>query len=737
MALERIFTPFRIATLVGVLVAFLRIGGCSSLDLADLRAMDFRLLQRGVQPATPEVVILAIDDPSIAALGRWPWPRALIARLIDRLVAADAAVIGFDIIQSEATASQSLEGVRARVEGVDDATWQRVREALSELGHEDQLLVDAVGRSQRTVLGYFLVMPTDDRADAAEPVAAGERLTGFNIERPSRDGTGERLIADAKSLRTNLPDLTAAAREVGFFNVFPDDDGSIRRVPLVIHVGERLVVPLSLAMLRVYRPDDALQIQFEPYGVASLRVGSTDIPVSEDGQLFLNYRGPGGTIAHISAVELLAGRVPAEAIRNKLVVVGVTATAVADVRVTPFDGVFPGVETHATVLDNILRRDFIARPRWVLYVELALIFCSVYSLAGALTAVSGAMGALGALVMVAAYIFGSQWLFTRTGLVLSFVYPLLAMTLTYVIVALRQYVAVSRQRRELHRALGLYLAPAVARLVSERPELLRLGGDKRELTVLFCDIRGFSAIAEQLEPNQLVELLHVYLGAMTDAIFARDGTLDKYIGDAIMAFWGAPLAQPKHAEHACATALEMVSRLRDLEAEWERRQWPPLAMGIGINTGDMVVGNMGSARRLSYTVAGDNVNIGSRLEGLTKVYGSRIIASEATISEANGTVVTRELDIVRVQGRATPVRIFEVLGPANEAERWAAVKAGFAAGLQAYRTRRWDDACAAFEAVLKERPTDLPSRLFVDRCRKFTHQPPPHTWLGVTDFDKK
>ena len=731
MALERILTPFRIATLVGFLVAAMRIGGCRSLDQADLRAMDLRLLQRGPGVTSPDVVVLAIDDASIAALGRWPWPRALMARLIDRLSEADAAVIGFDIVQSETTVAQSFEGIRARVDGVDAATWERVREALSEVSHEDELLADAVRRSNRVVLGYFLEDQVQNQPSLEE------RLTSFSVIRPSKDGIGEELVAKRDSLTANLPSLTAAAREVGFFNVFQDDDGFVRSLPLVIRVGQRLVVPLSLAMWRVYRPDDTLQIRFEEHGVDQLRVGSREIPVSEVGQLFLNYRGKGQTIPHVSALDLLEKRVSKERLANKLVVVGVTATAVADVRVTPFEGVFPGVETHATVLDNILRNDFISRPRWLLYVELALIFYAVYSLAFALSAVSGTIGAIGAVVMVVAYIFGSQWLFRRSGMVLSFVYPLMATGLTYVTVALRQYVAVSRQRRELRHALGLYLAPEVARLVSDSPEMLQLGGDKRELTVFFCDIRGFSAIAEQLEPHQLVDLLHEYLGSMTDAVFAHDGTLDKYIGDAIMAFWGAPLAQGDHAERACNTALEMLTRLRDLEVEWERRNWPRLNMGIGINSGDMVVGNMGSARRVSYTVAGDNVNIASRLEGLTKTYGCRIIASENTIDMVRGKVVSRELDIVRVQGRAAPVRIFEVLGPISEEARWASLRSAFNAGIFAYRARQWEQAVEAFTLILKERPNDVPSQLYVKRCRQFQEAPPLPDWDGVMGFDRK
>jgi len=728
---RRLFSPLRIATLVGVLVSILRLTGCEYPDLADLRAMDYRLLQRGVQPGARAVVIVAVDDRSVATIGRWPWPRPVVARLVDQLTAADAAVIGFDIVQSEATADHALDGLRERVEGIDETTWATLRRALGEMNSDDRILASAIRESNRVALGYFFEF--DQGAGAPSPAPH----SGYNLERPSASGRGESRVPQAAGVRANLPEMTAAARETGFFNIFPSPDGSVRSVPLVIRFNQQLAVPLALAMLRAYQPGQQLEIEFAEFGVRAVRVGGVSVPVDEDGQMLVNYRGPKGTFEHVSAVDVLAGRVEPDTFRGKLVLVGVTATAVADVRVIAFDGVFPGVETHANVLDNILRRDFIARPRWVRLAEVGVILTAVLALAAVLRLVRGVAGALVAAAFLGGYLVASQWAFISTGYLLSVVYPLLAIAVTQVAIAVQQYTTEAREKREIRRAFGLYLPPALARLVSEQPDMLKLGGDKRELTVLFSDIRGFTATAERLPPETLVELLNVYLGEMTDVIFARGGMLDKYIGDAVMAVWGAPVPQADHAERACLAALDMVARLRTLQATWLQRGWPVLAIGVGLNTGEMIVGNMGSARRLSYTVIGDNVNLGSRLEGLNKLYGSQVIASEATVRAANGAVIARELDLVRVLGRASAVRIFEILGPANERPHWADVVERFEAGVAAYRARRWREAVAAFTWVVEKRPGDMAAALYVSRCQALLHTPPGEDWDGVTDVEHK
>jgi adenylate cyclase len=728
---SRHFTPLRIALLLGLSLSVLRFDGCRYLGLIDMRATDYRLLQRGMRNASPDVMVVAVDDESIDKLGRWPWSRAVIAQLVDRVAAAGAAVIGLDMVQSEATTRLDADELRARAGPIDDQTWAALHRILGQGAAEDQALASAIRSSDRTVAGYYF----DFNGKGSN---VGEvRVSTYNVVQNSPSGTGETRIPQALEARANLPAITAAAREVGYFNFNPDADGSYRSVPLAIRFGPEIALPLSLAMLRVYQPGTSMAIRFADFGVESVRVGSVSVPVAEDGQMLINFRGPGKTFQRVSALDVLAGNFSPQTFRGKLVLVGVTATAVADVRVTPFDGTFPGVEIHANVLDNILRRDFIYKPKWAVLVEIAVILTLAVLLGVVLHYTRGVVGALVTVALLAGYLVASQWAFLIYGFPLSLVYPVLTIALVYPAISLQHYLTEEVEKRKIRDAFGLYLSPHFARLVSEHPEMLALGGDKRELTVLFSDIRGFTTISEGLDPEALVDLLNEYLGAMTDEIFAHDGTLDKYIGDAIMALWGAPIPQADHAVRACNAALGMITRLQALDQSWRMRGLPELDIGVGINTGPMVVGNMGSARRLSYTVMGDNVNLGSRLEGLTKLYGSRIIASESTVRAAADAFCVRELDLVRVKGKRLPVRIFEVLGAVDEQERWMPLVEMFQVGLAAYRQQRWEEAVAAFEAALQQAPGDGPAELYLERCREMLVTPPARDWDGVTIMETK
>jgi len=724
-------SPLRIAVLLGGLLAVVRYQGCAYLDEIDLRARDYRLVQRGVQPGSADILIVAVDDASLEQFGRWPWSRAVMAELIDRLADGEPGVIGFDIVQSESTAKRDIELVRQRFAALDEGMWKELRGLLDQGAADEERLVEAVRRSGRTVLGYFFDF---DRQGAENHAPL---LPSYNIVQGSRGSSGEKRVPLALVVKGNLPDLTAAARGAGYFNFVPDDDGAYRRVPLTIRFAEQMTLPLSLAMLQVYRPQVPLALRFAEFGVETVRFGPDAIPVAEDGEMLINYRGPQKTFRHISAAEVLNGRLGPDVVRGKMVLVGVTATAVADIRVTPFDGTFPGVEIHANVLDNILRRDFIMRPEWTRLAEAVLVFFLAVLLGILLHYTGGVVAALVATILLVVYLLLSQWALLSSGLLLSVIYPGLAVTLTYPAIALQQYVVVERKKRKTQEAFERYLNPSMARLVSEHPEMLALGGDKRELTVLFSDIRGFTTFSEQLEPEVLVELLNTFLGEMTDIILGREGMLDKYIGDAIMAVWGAPLAQPDHAARACRAALAMASRLAILNQQWQLRGWPTVEIGVGLNTGAMVVGNMGSVRRLSYTVIGDNVNLGSRLEGLNKMYGTRIIASEATIAAAGDAVVARELDRVRVKGRRLPVKIFEILAPAEERAAWVSVVEDFASGLAAYRQRQWSQAVTAFEAVLALRKDDGPAKHYLQRCHDMVANPPDAKWDGVTIMESK
>jgi adenylate cyclase len=722
-------TPLAIALVIGVAVSVLRIGGCRPLDLLDLRALDYRLLQRGATPALAEVVIVAVDDASLKEVGRWPWSRVLVARLIDKIAAGGPAVIGADLVQSEATTACALDGLESKL---DDTCRAAVRNALGGAQGDDLQLADTVRATQRTVLGYFFDF--ERRGEQSEPTAE----SAYPVVQRAPDSDVDRVPRAAVATQ-NLPELVAAARGLGYFNFFPDADGIFRHAPLAIRYGDRVALPLSLAMLQLYWPDRPPAIRFGAAGVESVRLGALTVPVAEDGQLLLNYRGPGRSFRHVSAADVLAGLVPPETFRDKLVLVGVTAVGAGDVRAAPFDAVYPGVEIHATVLDNILRDDFIYQPRWVGsvragFADVAVIFVLVLVLDLALYPLRGVAGALVALGAFAAYLVGSQLLFTHTGAALSVAYPALTIVLTYVTISVLHYVVVDREKRHTRRVLDLYLNPSLARFVSDHPETLKLGGEKSDRTVLFSDIKNFTPMSERLSPEELVELLNLYLGEMTDAVFAHDGMLDKYIGDGVMAVWGAPIPQADHAARACRAALNMIERLADLNATCTERGWPTLSIRIGMNSGPMVFGNMGSSGHLSLTVMGDNVNLGARLEGINKLYGSTIIASEATVEQVRDTVVVRELDLVRVKGKAQTVRIFEVLGPASTAPQWRELIEHFHAGLAAYRARDWDGAIAALERAIYVRPDDGPSNLYLRRCREHLRSAPPPTWEPVTTF---
>lgn len=725
--LARGLTPLRIALLLGLALSAARFQNWRFFHLTDIRAMDYRLLQRGPIPPGDQVIIVAVDDNSLDQVGRWPWPRTVFAQLIDHLAAAKPLAIGVDVMFSEPSSFDEGSGRSARPADTTDAEWQTVQQALN---RQDDALAQSLQRAGRVVLGYFV------RLGEGEPATADPQLTSYNLVQGSVGGRGVIEIPSAVESRASLPAIRQAAHALGYFNVVPDTgDGFVRRLPLAIRFGDTFLQPLSLATLRAALGDPMLRLRLGPYGAESARLADVEIPLAEDGKMLINYRGPSHTFTHVPAVDVLDGRIPASAFAGKIILIGVTATAVADVRVTAFAEIFPGVEIHANAIDNILQGDFIRQPRWLVAVDIGAILLFCLSLGVALRRLRGARGALVGCAALALYLFASQRVFVTYGLPLSLVYPILAIVLTYTGIVLFQYVAEEREKRKVRRALALYLSPSMAELVSSHPERLALGGEKRDLTVFFSDIRGFTSISEKLAPEQLVELLNQYLGDMTDIIFSHDGMLDKYIGDAVMAVWGAPLEQPDHARRACLATLAMTRRLDELNRGWQARGWPRLEIGCGLNSGPMVFGNMGSTQHLALTVMGDNVNLGSRLEGTNKMYGTHIIASESTVRAAGDAIVARELDLVRVKGRHEPVRMFEILGGADERTTLQPRIDRFQAAMRAYRQQDWSTAAALFDALAEE--GDAPAKLFAERCRAYASTPPAIDWDGVTVLETK
>ena len=719
----------------------LRFTGCAVLDQAENRALDLRFRWRGEVLAGEDVVIVAVDDRSIEEIGRWPWPRAVQAKLIDRIAEGGPAVIGLDIVHSEASGGLTDSQLRSITKGLSERGRQNVLHALVN-NRDDALFAESLKKAGNVVLGYFV-----DFSNTVGAIDPGEVATyaAVRLAKDVRAGALPGGVRHAERAVVNIPEIRSAAREQAYFNIVPDaDDGGVRRMPMVIEVGGQMALPLPVAMYEEYvlarkrsGASVASSVSIEPFGVREARVGDLPIPLSEDGQMLLNYRGRGRTFLHHSAAAVLSGQVRSDVFQDRLVIVGISAVAVGDLRVTPFDGVFPGVEVLATALDNMLRKDFVRCPQWLVVVEIATMLLAAIGLAALLYFAPGWVGGFGAAIMTVAYLGVTQYLFERRGLVLAMVHPLLTMVSVYAVGNIESYLREERERRKLRHALELYLSPSMAALLSQHPERLRLGGEKRHMTVLFSDIRGFTNLSEGTEPEQLVEFLNAYLGEMTDAVFATEGMLDKYVGDAVMAVWGAPLEQPDHARRAVGCARDMLARLERLNREWQSRGWPELRIGIGINSGDMVFGNMGSAQHLSLTVIGDEVNTASRFEGLTKEYGVDIIVGKATVAALGGwseEPATRELDLVRVKGKEEPLPIFEVAARCEDASRSFDA---FEAGLAAYRLRQWAAARHRFREAVERNTGDSAAALFLERCERMESEDPGPLWDGVTTMTSK
>jgi adenylate cyclase len=708
------------------------------LTILELKTLDARFLSRGKIPTSNQVVLVTIDEKSLNELGRWPWPRVRLAQLLDALVKAEVKVAGFDIVWAEPDENSQLKGLGeikqklAELKVVNRDLERYIAEALQK-ADSDRILADSLARSQRAVLGYFFHFSHPEGTGKQEsPAKEMPPLTAFNLVKFTSEEAARVPLFEAVHAEANLPVLSQAAEGAGYFNIFPDPDGTVRWAPLVIKYRDRFYCSLSLAVLQKYLENPPLALRIAEYGVDQVRLGKISIPANEEGRLLINYRGPQKMYPHYSATDVIHGRVRQEDFRGKIALVGATAIGIYDIRVTPFEHVYPGLEIHANVIDSILQGRFLYRPNWITLVDTLVIVVVGMILGGLLPRFKAHWGALVGGALFLSVLALGKYLFETQGVWMNLTYPSLNLILIYLGVTGYRYMTEEKEKKKIRGAFQYYLTASVVEEMLQNPDKLKLGGEKKDLTVLFSDIRGFTSISERMTPDGLVKFLNEYLTKMTDIVFKYDGLLDKYMGDAIMAIWGAPLDQPDHVRRACLTALDMVEELHRLQKKWSAEGMPFLNIGIGVNAGPMVVGNMGSDRRFDYTVMGDSVNLGSRLEGLNKLYGTNIIVSEMTYDRVRDEFWARELDLVRVKGKDQPVKIFELLSPLKTASAdQRALAEGFHAALADYRKRNWDKAREEFQKVLAQFPHDGPAKLYLERCETLSQTPPPADWDGV------
>jgi adenylate cyclase len=621
---------------------------------------------RGGRAVSSPIVIVSVDEESIRALGRWPWPRNRHAQLIDRLTQAGAKSITFDVLFTEPD---------------KDRPWA------------DDALGRAASKSGRVVFG--MLFQYDEEGNPKDPL--------LPIDTLARPGT-----------------------DIGSVNIFPENDGVTRKIPLGTTYNEHFVPTLSLAAL-AKAEGKAPEVLFKELSLPARGVWN---------EILLNYVGGYQSFPYHSFSDVIAGKVPAEAFRDKIVFVGGTAVGLFDFKAIPNVPTFPGLEIHANAVENYLNRTFLRQTGAGWGVLILLIF----GLGSGLLAIRSPMmaGIVSASLLFAYWIL-CHTLFRTQFLLLPFRWPALCLLLSYTVVLLYRFITERKEKRWIRDTFAQYMSPKLVEVLAKDPGRVKLGGEDRQMTVFFSDLAGFTSISEHIPPSELVHLLNEYLDEMTDIITLKyDGYVDKFIGDAIMAFWNGMVDQKDHAKLACFAALDQVVSLKELQKRLAERNLPLLDFRAGINSGHMVVGNMGSKRKFNYTVMGDAVNLGSRLEGANKPFHTRLMISEFTYALVKDEVEVRPLDLLRVPGKKIPIPVYELAARRGElSPEQKAAFAAYAEGLALYRERKFERAGDVFKKALASLPQDGPSRLYIDRCRDFLASPPPADWDGVFDVKTK
>lgn len=683
------------------------------------------------------IVIVDIDEASQAELGQWPWPRDTLADIVDNLFDGyGIKALGFDVLFAEAQET-SAERVIAELEASEFAEQAAVRDRLQLMRESlDSNIRFAESLIARDVVTGFVFK--DSLADN-EPETTGV-LPAPVIEAGAIEDV-DVLFVEAAGFAGNLPELQENAADGGFFDApLIDADGVFRRTPLVQRFRGDLYPGLALAVTRLATGSPPIGLSFAEAGMDGLtgvdleflRLGEVDVPVNEQVAVFIPYRGRQGSYHYISAKDVVTGSARRDFLEGRIVLLGASAAGLLDLRATPVGQRYIGVEAHANLISGLLDGTIKQQPPYSDGLELTLLLLLGLLTALVLPRLAPILALLFVLSLVAAIMASNLWMWSSLGLVV----PIASLLCYTLIAALLQinygFFVESRKKRHLYRTFGQYVPPAIVEEMDQSGEEVSLDGESKVLSVLFSDVRGFTTLSEGLEAKELTRLMNAFLTPVTKVIQRNRGTIDKYMGDAVMAFWGAPLADPNHAEHAVKTGLEMIETVAELREYFASQDWPPIEIGVGVASGEMNVGNMGSEFRIAYTVLGDTVNLGSRLEGLTKQYGVSMIVSEGT-ARLGPDFAYRELDLVRVKGKHEPVAIYEPLGRLSDIRseaRYALDK--FSGALEAYRRQDWDAAERSL-AELGESDDQVLYNVYLDRIRQFRQEPPPGGWDGVFD----
>lgn len=736
-------------TLIPVLLVLLHAMGVARIGV--IQRLDDIIYDARLQATMPRslderIVIIDIDEKSLAELGRWPWGRNKLADLVDILfLDQQVAVLGFDVVFAEADESSGLARLN-QLASEEFKDYPGFSERLKQLQPDldfDAVFARAIA-NRPVVMGYYLTSDKEGRSSGVlpAPVLPQALLQGRQIRATSWTGYG-----------ANIEQLARSAPLAGFFNSITDGDGVVRSLPLLAEYKGEYYESIALAMFRViagmptvapgFSNERFLAKTYQGMDRVLLKQGdkALAIPVDERVATLVPYRGyggvSGGSFRYISAADIVNKRLPSGALKGKVVLLGTTAPGLLDLRVTPVGEIYPGVETHANIISSLLDGNVLVKPDYAVGYEVVMVLLSGLLLAIGLPLLSAPRAVLLSVAVLGLLTVMNLWLYLGYGLVLPLASVLVMAVTAFGLNMSYGYFVESRSKRELANLFGTYVPPELVDEMVKDPDSYSMQATNREMTVMFCDMRGFTQMSEQMEPTQLQALLTGVFSRLTRLIRANRGTIDKYMGDCVMAFWGAPVETAEHAHLAVKSAMEMANAVREINAEHRANGLPEIGIGIGLNTGTMCVGDMGSNIRRSYTVIGDAVNLGSRLEGLSKIYGVDIVVSENTKKMASD-FAWQELDRVRVKGKEQAVSIYWPLVPlarissegTEELKMWAAF-------LRAYRAQNWDQADVLLINLMRLNVKKYLYQLYAERVASMRLLPFDPKWDGATNFETK
>ncbi|MBG0789587.1 MAG: adenylate/guanylate cyclase domain-containing protein [Desulfovibrionaceae bacterium] len=719
---------------ITLLMTVLFISQPQFLNLLELKIYDSYLKHYHTPAATEVPVIIDLDEKSLEEFGQWPWPRYRVAILMKYLQAYGAMAVVSDIIFAEPdrTSPVAIKADMKRELKVD-IDFAGLHDSLMDY---DKLLAHNL-KAGPFVLGIDFVAGTGlIRAKDAKPHESDLPYAKVAVLAPPGSMPPEKALLSSDDMIGPTRTLAEARPRVGFITITPDEDSVYRRVPLLYSWRDRMYPSLALAALIQAMGEENMILKLSSLGVEAVRFNGVVIPTDKRGRMLINYRGPSRTFQYISASDILNKRLPQGALQGRIAFIGTTVAGLKDIRPIPLDPSYPGVEAHATIVDNILSQQFLSIPDWAKGLEFLGMVAAGLTTTLLLMWARASWLALPLIGLGCAMWYGSVLLYEKNHYFLSPLYSYIILALTFLTLTVIKYWREESAKRFIHGAFAQYLAPSVIQQIMDNPDALSLDGQEKDITIQFSDIRGFTSLSERLTPTQVTNLLQDYLTPMTRIITDNQGTLDKFIGDAVMAFWNAPVDVDCHQEKALVSALAQLEKLEELNKLFIDKYGFTIAVGIGIHSGPVRVGNMGSADLFDYTLIGDNVNLASRLEGLTKYYGQKLVVSQAIRDACCNEYRFRLLDRVRVKGKNKPVSIYTAYSFAEAQSRRTELET-YDNAHDLYENKRFGEAADLFRSLRETSPERILCKIYLDRCAALMENPPGDDWDGVFTHKSK